>query len=165
MRYTIKRVHLMYKTFIKVCATLLCLSGCAERTINITDESNKVIGGCIAGFDWHFYGLQDSIDYMLYQCAKDSIAKGYKVSDERLLTLDFTLPAPPEGKAWNKKLAMHQFHKGNITERKLGYILAAIEYEYQKVAWPAEDDLENGKITQADFNKIINDAKFKWLGE
>lgn len=54
---------------------------------------------------------------------------------------------------------------GNITERKLGYILAAIEYEYQKVVWPAEGDLANGKITQPEFNKIIKDAKFKWLGE
>lgn len=60
---------------------------------------------------------------------------------------------------------MHHFHMGNITERKLGYILAAIEYEYQKVVWPAEGDLANGKITQPEFNKIIKDAKFKWLGE
>ena len=143
----------------------LCLCGCAERVINITDKEGMIVGACNAGFDWHFYGLQDSIDYMLYECAKDSLAKGFSISDERLLTLDFTLPQPPEGYSWNKKLAMHHFHKGNITERKLGYILAAIEYEYQKIAWPAEDDLANRKITQAEFDKIIKDAKFKWLGE
>ena len=144
---------------------LFFLSGCAERVINITDKEGRIVGGCNAGFDWHFYGLQDSIDYMLYECAKDSIAKGFTISDERLLILDFTFPQPPVGQSWNKKLAMHHFHKGNITERKLGYILAAIEYEYQKVAWPAEDDLANGKITQDEFNKVIKDAKFKWLGE
>ena len=60
---------------------------------------------------------------------------------------------------------MHNFHKGDITERKLGYILAAIEYEYQKITWSAEDDLVNGKITQTEYNKVIKDAKFKWLGE
>jgi hypothetical protein len=102
---------------------------------------------------------------MLYECAKDSIAKGFKLSDERLLTLDFTLPQPSKGKSWNKKLAMDSFHQGIITEQKLGYILAAIEYEYQKVAWPAEDDLADGKITQAEFEQIIKDAKLKWLGE
>lgn len=102
---------------------------------------------------------------MPYECAKDSIAKGFKISDERLLTLDFSLPQPPKEEAWNKKLAMEHFHKGSITERKLGYILAAIEYEYQKVAWPAEGDLASGEITQAEFNNIIKDAKLKWLGE
>ena len=155
----------MYRNLLMILVVLFFLSGCAERTINITDKEGKIVGGCNAGFDWHFYGLQDSIDYMLYECAIDSIAKGFKISDERLLTLDYTLPQAPEGKSWNKKLAMHHFHEENITERKLGYILAAIEYEYQKVAWPAEDDLADGKITQAEFNQIIKDAKFKWLGE
>ncbi|MBE0368505.1 hypothetical protein [Pseudoalteromonas aurantia] len=155
----------MYRNLLKITVVLFFLSGCAERVIDITDQEGKIVGGCNAGFDWHFYGLQDSIDYMLYECAKESIAKGFNISDERLLTLDFTLPQPPAGESWNKKLAMQHFHQNRITERKLGYVLAAIEYEYQKVAWPAEDDLADGKITQAEFNKIIKDAKFKWLGE
>ena len=155
----------MYRNLLKMIIVLFFLSGCAERIINITDKEGKIVGGCNAGFDWHLYGLQDSIDYILYECAKDSIAKGFKISDERLLTLDFTLPQPPKGLSWNKKLAMHHFHKGNITERKLGYILAAIEFEYQKVAWPAEEDLASGKINQAEFDKVIKDAKFNWLGE
>lgn len=150
---------------LKVIVLFILLSGCAERVIDITDQDGKLVGGCNAGYDWHFYGLQDSIDYMLYQCAKDSLAKGFKISDERLLTLDFTLPKPPEGEVWNKKLAMQEFHQGNITERKLGYILAAIEYEYQLLAWATEDDLTSEKITQAEFDKIIKDAKFRWLGE
>ena len=144
---------------------LFCLSGCAERSINITDKNGKVVGGCIAGYDWHLYGLQDSIDYMLYECAKDSIANGLQISDKRLLTLDFKLPQPPKGNTWNKKLAMHHFHKGDISERKLGYILAAIEYEYQKTVWLAEDDLTNDKITQTEYDEIIKEAKFKWLGK
>jgi len=82
-----------------------------------------------------------------------------------LLTIDFTLPDPPKGKSWNKKLAMQHFHNDKITERKLGYILASIEYEYMKVVWPAEDDLANGKITDTEFNKIVKDAKLNWLGE
>jgi len=155
----------MNLNLLKAIVVLFCLSGCAERVINVTDEKGNIVGGCNAGFDWHLYGLQDSIDYMLYECAKESIAKGFRISDERLLTLDFTLPESPKGEAWNKKLAMEHFHKGKITERKLGYILAAIEHEYQKVAWPAEDDLASEKITKAEYNKIIKDAKFKWLGE
>ena len=85
----------MYRNLLKIIVVLFFLSGCAERVINITDKEGEIVGGCNAGFDWHFYGLQDSIDYMLYECAKDSIAKGFTISDERLLTLDFTLPKLP----------------------------------------------------------------------
>jgi len=154
----------MLKIFL-IISLIIVLSGCAERAIDITDHEGKVVGGCNAGYDWHLYGLQDSIDYMLYVCAKDSIAKGYKISDERLLSIDFTLPEPPEGKAWNKKIAMAEFHDGRITEQKLGYILAAIEYEYQKVVWTAEDDLAEGKITKAEFKKLELKARHMWLGE
>lgn len=84
--------------FVKIIVVIFCLSGCAERAINITDKEGKIVGGCNAGFDWHFYGLQNSIDYMLYECAKGSIAKGSTISDERLLTLDFKLPQPSRWK-------------------------------------------------------------------
>lgn len=87
----------MYRNLLNIVLALFCLSGCAERVINIADKEGRIVGGC--------------------------------------------------------------------SERKLGYILAAIEYEYQKVTWPAEDDFANGKITRTELNKIIKDAKFKWLGE
>ncbi|TAP41039.1 hypothetical protein EYS00_07445 [Alteromonas sp. KUL49] len=144
---------------------LCCVAGCAERSITITDQNGEIVGACVAGFDWHLYGLQDSIDYMLYECAKESIALGLQVSDERLLTLDFTLPLPPEGDLWNKKLAMQQFHKGSITEKELGYVLAAIEHEYQTTVFSAESDLANGKITQDEFDIMVKSATLKWLGE
>jgi hypothetical protein len=155
----------MVQHLLKTIIVLFFLSGCAERVIDISDKDGKIVGGCNAGFDWHFYGLQDSIDYLLYECAKDSLAKGYTISDARLLTLDFTLPEPPEGQSWNKKLAMQSFHQGKITERKLGYILADTEYKYMKIVWSAEDDLAAGKITEAEFNKLTEDAKLIWLGE
>ncbi|WP_286266967.1 hypothetical protein [Thalassotalea atypica] len=155
----------MFQNLLKIVFLSSFLSGCAERAININDKDGNIVGGCIAGFDWHLYGLQDSIDYMLYECAKDSIEKGFTISDKRLLTLDFTLPETPDGAPWNKKLAMSLFHEGKIKERKLGYILAAIEYEYQKIVWPAKDDLANGKITAAEFDKLEKEARFKWLGE
>ncbi len=163
--FLLNRITVMHPNLLKVFIVLIFLSGCAERAIDITDNEGKIVGGCKAGYNWHLYGLQDSIDYMLYECAKESIAKGLKISDERLLTLDFTLPQPPNGKLWNKKLAMQHFHKGKITERQLGYILAAIEYKYQKTKWLAEDNLANGKLTQIEFKEIIKKAKFKWLGE
>ncbi|WP_212668832.1 hypothetical protein [Pseudoalteromonas sp. NBT06-2] len=71
--------------------------------------------------------MQDSIDYILFKCAKADIEKGHTISDLSLLALDFTLPHAPKGQKWNKKLAMDYFHNNQITERKLGYILAEIE--------------------------------------
>ena len=155
----------MCLNLLKAIVLILFLSGCAERVISISNQEGKIVGGCKAYFYWHFYGLQDSIDYVLYDCAKDLIDKDFTISDERLLTIDFTLPEPPKGLSWNKKLAMLHFHKGNITERKLGYILVAIEDKYQKITWSAEDDLASGKITNTEFKKIVKDAKLNWLGE
>ena len=155
----------MYRNLIKTIAIVFFLSGCAERAIDISDKDGKIVGGCIAGFDWHLYGLQDSIDYVLYECAKDSIAKGYTISDERLLLIDFSLPPPPKGQLWNKKIAMMQFHSGKITQRKLGYILAATELQYTKILRAAEEDLASKKISQSEFNEINKTAKLKWLGE
>ena len=143
----------------------ILISGCAERKIDILDKQGNIVGGCIAGYDWHIYGLQDSIDYMLYQCAKDSIQKGYSITDMSLLEKDFTLPPAPEGRSWNKKLAMESFKHDKITETKLGYILADIEYNYRKTVTLAKDNLANSKITQAEYDITINTAKFKWLGE
>ena len=148
-----------------VVMVLIALSACAERSIDIIDRDGKIVGGCIAGYDWHLYGLQDSIDYMLYQCAKESIAMGYSVSDSSLLEKDFTLPEPPEGKLWNKKLAMEHYKKGDMTEKKLGYVLAELEYSYRKTVMAAEDDLSEGRIDQLQFNQIAKTARFKWLGK
>jgi hypothetical protein len=155
----------MKSIFAKIILVVLLLVGCAGRQIDITDSEGNVIGECVAGFDWHFYGLQDSIDYILHLCAKDSIEKGYTISDKSLLERDFTLPKPPEGKSWNKKLAMHHFKKGDITEQKLGYVLAAIEHEYIVTSRAAEVKLTQGEISKVEFEQIISDARYAWLGE
>ena len=155
----------MKSKFAIIILVLLLLVGCAGRQIDIIDSEGNVIGECVAGFDWHFYGLQDSIDYILHLCTKDSIEKGYTISDKSLLERDFTLPKPPEGKSWNKKLAMYHFKKGDITEQKLGYVLAAIEHEYIVTSRAAEVKLTQGKISKVEFEQIISDARYAWLGE
>jgi len=162
----LRNVQVMHKNFLIMVLLGSLLSGCSGREIDILDRDGKVVGGCYGGADWHFYGLQDTIDYQLYTCFKESVEQGLTISDTSLLNKDFTLPPVPKGyNFWNKKLAMHHFRKNNITEQKLGYILAAIELEYMKVVWPAEDDLADGKISQAEFDKLEKKAKFIWHGE
>ena len=155
----------MYSKIISTVLFVLLLASCSGRQIDILDD-NKIVGECYAGVDWHFYGMQDTIDYMLYECAKESIEQGKTLSDKSLLKLDFTLPTLPEGYAvWNKKLAMYHYRNDDITEQKLGYILAAIELTYMKIVWPARDALAEGKMSQHEFDKIEKSARFIWLGE
>jgi hypothetical protein len=141
------------------------IMGCSSRVIHIVDDSGKEVGECMAGYYLHFYGLEDSINYMLYHCAKDYINKGYKISGVLPLDRDYTLPKPPQGKTWNKKLAMSHFKGGKITERELGYILAATEYEYHLKMLDAEKRANEGDINKTEFNKITQEAELIWRGE
>jgi len=154
--------------YYKIIITLfLCFSviGCSNREIQIVDDNDKVVGECTAGYYLHFYGLEDSIDYMLYHCAKDYINKGYKISGVLPLDRDYTLPEPPKGKSWNKKMAMLYFKNAKITESELGYVLAATEYEYHLKMLDAEKRLAEGYIDKTEFNKITREAEFIWRGE
>ena len=143
----------------------LFLYGCAERKIDILDQKGKVVGGCVAGYDWHFYGLEDSIDYMLFKCAKADIENGNTISDFSLFKRDFTLPKAPEGFQWNKKLAMSYFYQDKISERKLGYILAEIEHTFNLAVISAEDELIQNNITQTEFDLKVSQAKIEWPGQ
>jgi hypothetical protein len=155
----------VYSKIIITTLLLISVIGCSNRVIHIVDENGKEVGECKAGYYLHFYGLEDSIDYMLYQCAKDSIDKGLKISGVLPLDRDYTLPKPPKGLPWNKKMAMHHFENDEISERKLGYILAAIEYKYHLKMLDAEKRYADGEIDKTEFNKITAQAEFDWRGE
>jgi hypothetical protein len=155
----------MYSKLVITSFLLLSVIGCSNRAIQLIDDKGNEVGECTAGYYLHFYGLEDSIDYILYQCAKAMISQGYKVSGVLPLDRDYTLPKPPKGKSWNKKIAMIHFENNDITERKLGYILAAIEYEYHLKMLAAEARFAEGKIDEIQFNNITRQAKFIWLGE
>jgi len=155
----------MYLKLIITSLLLFSVIGCSNRAIHLVDDQGNEVGECTAGYYLHFYGLEDSIDYILYQCAKDLISQGYRVSGLLPLDRDYTLPKPPKGKPWNKKTAMFHFKNNDITERKLGYVLAAIEYEYHLKMLDAETRFASGKIDETQFNKVTREAKFIWLGE
>ena len=101
---------------------------------------------------------------LVQECAKESLESGLKISDKSLLQLDFSIPPAPNKKQWTKKLAMHEFKNDRLTEEKLGYILAKLEYEYNLTVWSAEDRLHSGEINKAEFDKLEKEAKQKWQG-
>jgi len=150
----------------KLC--LVCISsilfGCAQGRVAILDGNDNVVGYCSAAFDYHLHGVQDSVNYILQLCAKEQIEKGYRISDESILANDYTFPVAPNGEAWNTKLAKNQFSKGFLTEEKLGYILAHIEYEYQLKIKAAKESLDRSEITRLEYESLVADAKQEFEG-
>ena len=143
-----------------VVLSLCVLVGCAQGRLDIIDPNGKVIGECSAHFDWHWYGAQDSVNYILQLCAQQYIAKGYTVSDEPFLANNYTLPLPPIGSSWNKKIAKEEFNAGNVSEQKYGYILAAIEYKYTVQVEIAASNLAKNLISKNEYEQILVKAKF-----
>lgn len=129
----------------------ILLTGCASGQLDVLDENGKIVGNCSADFYFHWHGAQDSVDYVLYLCAKGHIENGRKVSDQSILTNDYSLPTPPQGKEWSKKLAKQAFSNGEFTERKLGYLLANLEYQFWQTKSKLDQQLAASVITQKQY--------------
>ena len=142
----------------------LLVLGCAQGRVDVLDQDENVIGSCTADFNFHWYGAQDSVNYILYLCAKENMEKGYKISDESILVKDYTIPEPPDGEDWSKKLAKDQFSQEQISEKEYGYILASIEYEYWQKLEIAEQQLLRSTITQMEYDRLVKEAKVKFEG-
>ena len=146
-------------------ATLLCvLVGCAQGRLDIMNTDGKVVGHCSASFDWHWYGAEDSVNYIINLCAQEYIAKGYKTSDASFLAHDYILPIPLRNSVWNRKTAKEQFSAGMISEQKYGYVLAAIEYKYLLKIEQADKRLAQKKITSTEYKRMVREAKIEFNG-
>ena len=144
--------------------TIVMLSACAKGSIDILDRNNQVIGQCSANFNWHWYGAQDSVDYLLYICAKGHVEQGRKLSDSSILKHDYTVPSPPNEKLWNQKSAYKEFKVGKLSEKVYGYILAKIEYRYIKQVEAAKIKLKQKIINQSQYEQLLKQAKSEFTG-
>lgn len=149
---------------LSILALTALLFGCAQGRIDILDSDGSVVGYCSADFNFHWHGAQDSVNYILYLCAKEHLENGYRISDESILANDYTIPVAPNGAAWNEKLAKEQYSKGFITEEKLGYILASIEYAYWMKLDLYKEQLASSKITQLQYDRLLKEAKEEFEG-
>lgn len=138
--------------------------GCARGQLDIIDADENIVGECSANFYGHWYGAQDSVDYILHVCAKEQVEKGYRISDGSIFDNDYTLPEPPQDSAWNKRAAEREFKDGNISEKQYGYILAAIEYEFWLAKGRAEKQLESGVIDEEEYDRALSEAEDKFEG-
>ena len=144
---------------------LLCfLVGCAKGRFDVINTNGKVVGECSAHFDWHWYGAQDSVNYILNLCAQKYLAKGYTISDESILANEYSLPLPPRGNSWNKKNAKEQFHTDKISEKKYGYILASIEYKFVLKMELLTKKLAQHLISKKEYEQTVAKAKIELNG-
>jgi len=138
---------------------IFALQGCAKGKVDILSQNGEVLGACTANFDWHWYGAQDSVNYILYKCVKGHHDSGKLLSDYALFENDYTLPAPPDGQTWNRQNAYNQFKAGEFSEQKYGYILAEIEYRFMLTQQKSQLQLSSGSITKEKYNQQIDEAK------
>lgn len=143
----------------------LFILGCAKGQVDVLSQDGEILGSCTAEFNWHWYGAQDSVDYLLYLCAKEHRDNGKVISDNSIFDNDYSLPIPPEGEGWNKRNAHSAFKTGQFSEQKYGYILAAIEYDYSLKQQQAREQLESGAIDQRGYEQKIKNAKSAFYGK
>ena len=156
------------KNLLLLIVILLILSGCAAGRLHIIDANGKIVGECTAGYEWHPYGVEDSVDWLLNYCAQGALADNCdncSVSDESIIKKDYSFPEPPDGNTWNKVLAWQEFTADRISERKYGYILAYIENVYYRETEEADRQLKEGLINKTEHEQLIEKAEFKFRGK
>lgn len=147
---------------------LIIVSGCASGRLAFYDSDGNVVGECVGGYDWHFYGVKDSVDWILNWCAQKAIKEGMvfsSVSDESILLKDYSYPNPKLDEVWNKKTAWKAFRSNYISEKEYGYILADIENTFYLKNIEAQSQLEAGVIDESQYNELIEKNKVLFYGE
>ncbi len=86
-----------------------------------------------------------AVEYVLVYCAHKAKAKGFKLVDSSLLSIDTTLPVTPNGELWSHHLAKTLHNKGKINDREFGYVLASLDLPQNSSI--ALDNNENLKVT------------------
>ncbi|MEM7359901.1 MAG: hypothetical protein AAF431_12445 [Pseudomonadota bacterium] len=143
----------------------LFIFGCAKGQVDVLNQDGEILGSCTAEFNWHWYGAKDSVDYLLYICAKEHRDNGKVISDNSIFDNDYSLPKPSEGESWNKLNAYSAFKTGQFSEQKYGYILAAIEHDFDLKKQRAREQLDSGAIDQQLYEKKIKNAESTFYGK
>lgn len=108
---------------------LVILSSCTTGRLEYLTQAGEKRTACETEYTWAPSVDQYAVEYVLSYCAKRAVAKGFTVIDKRLLTLDTTLPQPPEGKLWSHSLAEELYERNLLTDKEYGYIIAYLDLE------------------------------------
>ena len=144
------------------------LSGCASGQLDMYNAQGDKVGECTAGYNWHLIGVGASVDWLLNYCVELAKKDGYdihSVSDESVLSKNYSYPSHPSGKKWTKKLAWSAFWSDIISQQQYGYIVADLENVFHLKTIEIREKLTSGKITKDEYNDLLLKAKFAFYGK
>lgn len=107
--------------------SLVLLGGCTRGHLDYVTTLGEHKTACHTEYSWAPAVDKHAVDYVLAYCAKGAVAQGYQVKEPRLLQLDLTIPAAPDGQRWSHELASAQHKSGKITDQQYGYIVAYLD--------------------------------------
>ena len=113
-------------------ASVFALSGCTTGKLEYITPKGETKYACETEYTWQPSVDKYAVEYVLSHCAKKAAELGNTVPDKKLLMLDLTVPAPPEGKRWDVDLAKSMHHKGQLTDKEYGYLIAYLDLGHDK---------------------------------
>ena len=113
-------------------ALVFLLSGCTTGKLEYITPEGETKYACETEYTWQPSVDKYAVEYVLGHCAKKAAELGNTVPDTKLLMLDLTVPAPPEGKRWDVNLAKSMHQKGQLTDKEYGYLIAYLDLGHDK---------------------------------
>ncbi|MFD2167011.1 hypothetical protein ACFSJY_12190 [Thalassotalea euphylliae] len=105
----------------------LLINACTSGELVYFDGEGKRKTACQTEYSWAPSVDKYAVEYILVHCAKQAVAKGYKIEDETLLKVDIAIPSPPANKVWTFELATALHEDGKLTDKEYGYVIAHID--------------------------------------
>lgn len=108
--------------------TLVVLSACTTSgKLNYITSKGELKAACQTEYSGAPAVDKYAVEYVLSYCAREAVDKGYDVVDKSLLSIDLSIPLPPNGNAWTFESATEQYSSGKLTDKEYGYIIAYID--------------------------------------
>ena len=111
---------------------LCSLVGCTTGRLEYVTPAGETKYACETEYTWEPSVDKYAVEYILSHCAKKAAEKGNTIVNAELLSLDLTVPKPPQGKLWNFDLAKSLHKKGQLNDKEYGYIIAYLDLGHDK---------------------------------
>ncbi len=108
---------------------LFSIAGCTTGHLEYLSEDGTIKTACETEYSFAPSVDKFAVEYVLAYCAKQAKSKGYKVVNQSLLTLDLTLPAPPNNLQWTFVVAKSLYQNEKLTNKQYGYIIAFLDLQ------------------------------------
>ena len=103
------------------------LVGCTTGQLEYITPEGETQYACATEYTWQPSVDKYAVEYILSHCAKEAAKRGNTIIDKKLLSLDLTVPKPPQGQTWNVELAKSMHKSGQLTDKQYGYLIAFID--------------------------------------